>query len=173
MGTGKPEGQFLGLSPSSFMGSHTSPEGAHLGCSRSGCSSVAQDPSNFCTFTTTSEGPAVMFFRLLSNGGCSFTHMEKIETLIYLFVLQGALAASLLGSLGMPSHTFKSKSNSFYLGRGSDGFLIWRKYRNNSQPGHQKSRGKPGQVDIGELQAWQPTGLCQLWVSPAKCSSCE
>ena len=63
------------------------PEGAHLGCSRGGCSGVAQDPSNFCAFTTTSEGRAVMFFRLLSNGGRSFAHVEKIETLIYLFVL--------------------------------------------------------------------------------------
>lgn len=67
-----------------------------------------------------------------------FSHMEKIETLIYLFVLQRALAASLLCSLGIPSHTFESKINSFYLGMGSNGFLIWRKYRNNGRTGQQK-----------------------------------
>jgi hypothetical protein len=144
------------------------PEGAHLGCSRGGCSGVAQDPSNFCAFTTTSEGRAVMFFRLLSNGGRSFAHVEKIETLIYLFVLQGALAASLLCSLGMLSHTFKSKSNSFYLGRGSDGFLIWRKYRNNSQPGHQKSRGKPGQ---GRHQ--RTAGMAAHWALPVMGEPCK
>ena len=55
--------------------------------------------------------------------------MEKIETLIYLFVLQLAPAASLLCSLGTPSHILELKIHSFYLGRGSDGFLIWRKYQ--------------------------------------------
>lgn len=49
------------------------PEGAHLRCSRGCRPGVAQDPGNFCAFTTTSEGPAVMFFRLLSNGGRSRT----------------------------------------------------------------------------------------------------
>lgn len=79
--------------------------------------------------------------------------MEKIETLIYLFVLQGALEASLLGSLGTPSHTFKSKSNSFYLGRGSDGFLIWRKYRNNTSLGTRNPKESLAKADLRELQA--------------------
>lgn len=81
------------------------------------------------------------------------SHMEKIETLIYLFVLQGALEASLLGSLGTPSHTFKSKSNSFYLGRGSDGFLIWRKYRNNTSLGTRNPKESLAKADLRELQA--------------------
>lgn len=81
-----------------------------------------------------------MFFELLSNK--PFSHTEKIETLIYLFVLQLALAASLLCSLGTPSHTLELKINSFYLGRGSNGFLIWRKYRNNGWARCQKAGGK-------------------------------
>lgn len=68
--------------------------------------------------------------------------MEKIETLIYLFVLQLALAASLLRSPGTPSHTLGLKINSFYLRRGSNGFLIWRKYRNNGWARRQKTRGE-------------------------------
>lgn len=71
--------------------------------------------------------------------------MEKIETLIYLFVLQLAPAASLLRSLGTPSHI---KIHSFYLGRGSDGFLIWRKYRNNGRARSQKTRGKEDQRQV-------------------------
>lgn len=48
--------------------------------------------------------------------------MEKIETLIYLFVLQLALAASLLCSPETPSHTLELKINSFYLGTTTMGF---------------------------------------------------
>lgn len=68
--------------------------------------------------------------------------MEKIETLIYLFVLQLALAASLLRSPGTPSHTLELKINSFYLGRGSNGFLIWRKYKNNGWARRQRTGGR-------------------------------
>lgn len=47
------------------------PEGVHSWCLLGCCARVAQDPSNFCAFTT--EGPAVMFSQLLSNGGHSRT----------------------------------------------------------------------------------------------------
>lgn len=88
-----------------------------------------------------------MFFELLSNSS-RLSHTEKIETLIYLFVLQLAPAASLLHSLGTPSHVLELKIHSFYLGRGSDGFLIWRKYRNNGQARSQKTRGKEDQRQV-------------------------
>lgn len=54
-----------------------------------------------------------MFSELLSNRS-PFSHMEQIETLIYLFVLQLALVASLLRSLGTPSHMLGLEINSFY-----------------------------------------------------------
>ena len=81
--------------------------------------------------------------------------MEKIETLIYLFVLQLALAASLLCSPGTPSHTLELKINSFYLGRGSNGFLIWRKYRNNGQAGRQETGGE---APLGQCLGPAPQG---------------
>ena len=74
--------------------------------------------------------------------------MEKIETLIYLFVLQLAPAASLLHSLGTPSHILELKIHSFYLGRGRDGFLIWRKYRNNGRARSQKTGGGADQRQV-------------------------
>lgn len=62
----------------------------------------------------------MVFFESLSNG--PFSHREKIETLIYLFVLQLALAASSLPSPGTPSHTLESKINSFTEDRAATGF---------------------------------------------------
>lgn len=90
--------------------------------------------------------------RIAKQGGC-LSRREKIETLIYLFVLQLAPAASLLCSPGTPSHTLELKIHSFYLGRGSNGFLIWRKYRNNGWTRSQKTGGEahPRPV-LGELQ---------------------
>ena len=106
--------------------------------------------------------------------------MEKIETLIYLFVLQLAPAASLLCSLGTPSHILELKIHSFYLGRGSDGFLIWRKYRNNGQARSQKTRGKEDQRQVlkepqGGFSILQQTmgqllrdGTAPTWLQPLR-----
>lgn len=93
-----------------------------------------------------------MLFELLSN--CSpVSHMEKIETLIYLFVLQLALAASLLCSPGIPSHTLELKINSFYLGRASNGVLIWSEYRSKARAGRQQTGG-----EAAKASAWEGRG---------------
>lgn len=94
--------------------------------------------------------------------------------MIYLFVLQVALAASLLCSLGTPSHTLELKINSFYLGRGSDGFLIWRKYRNNGRAGSQEAGGEasPGCAPESPRRGPWPSPKPQASPSetgPAKC----
>lgn len=107
-----------------------------------------------------------MFFELLSNAA-RFSHMEKIETLIYLFVLQVALVASLLCSPGTPSHTLELEINSFYPGRGSNGFLIWRKYRNNGGAGCQETRGETDQAGAWESQRAHSSSP-RPWANPSE-----
>lgn len=103
-----------------------------------------------------------MLFELLSN--CSpVSHMEKIETLIYLFVLQLALAASLLCSPGIPSHTLELKINSFYLGRASNGVLIWSEYRSKARARRQQTGGEAAKASAWEGRGgglWPSTGPC-------------
>jgi len=48
---------------------------------------VVKKAAGWVVFVTVCEEPAIMFSELLSNCG-PFAHMEQIETLIYLFVLQ-------------------------------------------------------------------------------------
>lgn len=134
VGTGKPEDQLLRLSPASSPGSqcHTSLKVLAWPSFQDG----SRRQQLLCIYYRRAGSHVFP----IAKQRWPFSHMEKIETLIYLFVLQRALAASLLCSPGTPSHTFESKINSFYLGMGSDGFLIWRKYRNNGQAGHQRGR---------------------------------
>lgn len=128
---------------------------------------MAQTPATFSALRPPLRAePAVMLFALLSNAA-PFSHMEKIETLIYLFVLQVALVASLLCSPGTPSHTLELKINSFYLGRGSNGFLIWRKDRNNGGAGCQETRGEADQAGAWESpRAHSPSP--RPWASPSE-----
>lgn len=91
--------------------------------------------------------------------------MEKIETLIYLFVLQRALAASLLCSLGIPSHTFESKINSFLPRNGQRWVFNLEKVQKQwLRLGSRNREENLASRDLKELQAWQSTGLSQLWV---------
>lgn len=48
---------------------------------------VVKKPATWVAFLAVCEEAAIMFLELLSNCG-PFAHMEQIETLIYLFVLQ-------------------------------------------------------------------------------------
>lgn len=50
-------------------------------------SKVVKKAASWVVFVAVCEEPAIMFPELLSNCG-PFAHMEQIETLIYLFVLQ-------------------------------------------------------------------------------------
>lgn len=139
---GIPQG--LPLEAASFLGSDwPRPRACKFGL----CSRTAQAPATFCL-----PEPAVMLFELLSN--CSpVSHMEKIETLIYLFVLQLALAASLLCSPGIPSHTLELKINSFYLGRASNGVLICSEYRSKARAERQQTGG-----EAAKASAWEGRG---------------
>ena len=100
--------------------------------------------------------------------------------MIYLFVFQLAPAASLLRSLGIPSHILELKIHSFYLGRGSNGFLIWRTHRNNGRARSQKTGGKADQRQVlkepqGESPILHQTmgqplrdGTAPAWLQPLR-----